>query len=278
MGKSRRSHRSSNVDWDGAGDDIESLCNAAGYQLTINEEGDYEIYDSEYDTKLVITSTFQMDIDYVDEVYDSIYETNSNSLKDILKAYNEAPNFLKEANQIILFDDKSNHKGPSGVGDWLGYHASYLNSHGIIINEQSLHSKTNPLYMVLYHEMSHGLDFSTSDDYGRKYSLSRDIVKPLVDKYGSATAYSKNNYGKEFSDEQTRYMEDLAEIIGITASYKYDKNFKVIDVDGKTVKAEKWVGNHKELYDWANNFMNSHPENNIDDTFDFPLSFLKNNY
>ncbi len=266
MGNSSYSNPSSkkNINWDKVSNTLEALCEETGYELGEDDYGNISIYDREYDTELVFTDIFMDMMEYNEEIYLDIMESPANFLKTIIKAYYEAPEFLKLSNGFIMFDDYSNHQVLQD-NKWDALHQSIDNyGHGILISDRALNhpNGVNPFEHTLYHEMAHGHDFSIRDDFGRRNGATQTLMD-TIDKYGSATDYSKDNYGRGFRSEFEKYQEDFAEIIGITTAYKVNPNFKVRD-GGVNISAKKWVENHKELVQWAESYVNSYPEQNID--------------
>ncbi len=252
MGKNRSSK---GLSVGSVSNDIQSLCKYYGYELGEDSFGNISVYDRENDTELVITPIFMDMLEYNEELYQEMTGNSIEYLKQIVTAYHDAPSILKKANQFIMFDDASNHQNFKKESSWLAYHQDFFSEgHGILMSDRILTPRVE-IPFILYHEMAHGLDFTTVNGFER-YAGSHSIHN-LIDKYGSATAYSKDRYGKGFDSVDTKYREDFAEIIGIVSAYKNNPDFKVNDVDGKIVSARKWVENHEELYEWGLNYVGS---------------------
>lgn len=265
MGKSRSTGGgSNNINWDALPDSLKELCEATGYELGEDDYGNISIYDKEYDTEIILNSSFMEVLPDYEEVHQGLLGSRADFLKEIIKSYHSMPPILKRANQFLMFDEYSKHSVFKD-NNWDALHVGTNIAHGILISDHVLGSQTytNPIRMVMAHEMGHGLDCCIRDDFGRRNGASQQLIN-LVDKYGSATAYSKDNFGRGFGSEAAKYREDFAETIGIVSAYQINPNFKVEDANGMVVSASKWMENHKELASWAEDYIKGVSSEDLD--------------
>lgn len=176
---------------------------------------------------------------------------------ELIRTYAEAPDYLKLANDNIIFQNSGGNGNKPGHWDIIKGESTVF-IHSKIALGLNL-SEDYAIQRVILHEMGHGVDLDVDDGL----HLSQDVfLRQLIKSYRFSSYYARTR-----DDADSRYSEEIAEAISMVA-YKnksdkstakisvpvYDENKKLIDYE--VLDYWEWHERYNEIATYLENTLN----------------------